>query len=763
MKVVVAVFLGLVVGLASADTLTWKSTVTDGSFTDPNNWTSDGTHTTPQPGDTVKFTVAGVQVSSDTAFDTTGGGLTIDCDFYVSDDINANYSKGLKFAVALKGSGPVTKTGRGQMVTKKSWTTSGTITVNDGWFCMRGNTDWSGTYPIGTSKVVIDRTGGKDPQLFLFNNGAKLTNDFEVVGEAATLVPKASFAGSNDAGTFMGKITSSTDFTIAGGHCNAPSLYSNSRFSFASDVDATGRTMYLADCVGWATYITVAGNVNCSIEGTKGSGANNIQLFEFKGHGTAIDADLTLGSISNIFFNGATWAGTNVLVKAGKGLCLKGSDNLSPLATLTLESKAHLTIDSGVKAVVSRFVVNGVDRGKGVFTSADLPGVIYGTGSLEVIGATVSVWKGANYGDWGEASNWIPEQVPQAGALALFQYPVTNLTSKTPVDISNGGLILFCNFKTEFFGTEGLWGFDYNKGIRLRMTITGSGELVKDGFGQLLVESKILSTGGIRVKDGILGCRPVKDLRNIAFGTNKITIDRRLGGNPQVGVYNRYNRELVMNEVEIIGSGATPPVASLLAANDGEGFGGNLKSDSDFAIASGHCNDMSTRGWYQMKVNAPGHTMYLDSCASWGTQLYFGGEINCSINGANGQYASQIKLFEFAGKGTSVDADLVLASSNVFLSAATWAGTNVTLGANSKLFLNGKDNLSNKATLRLGAGSKLSIAKGVKVCVAECYANGTKVPDGVYSAANVPAALSGYWIGEGRLRVGSSGLMVIVR
>ena len=759
---------GLLSGVMSADTLTWKSGIETGRFTDPGNWTSDGTHTSPQPGDIVKFTTAGVKVDNDASFNVTGAGLTIDCDFFTTADMNVDRENGLQLLFALTGDGPVTKTGQGQMMLKKPWTTSGTVAVNDGWLCLRSGNEWSGTYPLGTSKVVLDRTGGKNPQLFLFNKGVQLTNEVEIVGASFSSVPNASIAGSNDAGTFMGKVSSSTDFTIAGGHCNSAPGDAARRIWYGCDFDAPGQTLYLDSCVSWSTFINLSGTVNCSIDCASASKANKIVHFEFNGKGTEQNADLTLGATSNIFFRGAVWIGTNVLVKAGKGLFLNGNGNLSPLASLRLEKNARVTIEPGVRVAVSEFITDGFARMPGLYTSSNLPGVIGGSGSLLVLGPC-SLWTGGEYGNWDEPSNWSPAQVPPTGTCAVFQNPVTNLASKAPVDISNGGLMLYCDYKTASFGTENFWNYDYNKGIRLFMTVTGSGELVKDGGGQVLVETKIQSTGGIRVKDGILGTVPSRTATlNEAFGNNKITIDRRFGGTPQVAIYNRYVQRNVENDIEILGAGSTPPVASLLETNDGRAFGGTVTSDNDFAIASGHCNSSAgqpvvNRGWYFIDVDAPGRTMYLDSCASWGTYLYYKGRINCSIDGANGQYASQIKLFEFEGTGTSIDADLVLASSNVFLSAATWAGTNVTLGAKKTLLLQGENNLSDKATLRLGAGSKLGIASGVKVSVAACYANGTKLNPGVYSSANLPPALSDHWIGEGKLRVGNSGLFITLK
>lgn len=63
-------------GVASADTLTWKGGST-GTFTDSANWTSDGSHTSPQTGDTCVFPDSAVTIENAADFDIGSAGLTI--------------------------------------------------------------------------------------------------------------------------------------------------------------------------------------------------------------------------------------------------------------------------------------------------------------------------------------------------------------------------------------------------------------------------------------------------------------------------------------------------------------------------------------------------------------------------------------------------------------------------------------------------------------------------------------------------------------
>lgn len=753
-------------GTVLADTLTWNSAVTSGSFTDPANWTSDGSHTTPQPGDTVRITGVGsdgTTWSNSSAFDTSGGGLTIDCAFFVSDNMNAYRQKGLVLAFALTGSGAVTKTGSGQMILKKSWTTTGTVTVNDGYLCLRSGSDWSGnTNPLGTGKLILDRSGGKDPQLFLFNRGINLYNEIEIVGGSATTPPKASLAMSNDAGTFRGNVTSATDFTIAGGNCNTQS---NDNW-FDCDVDAEGKTMYVGSCVDWRNpVIRFSGTVNCSIDGYNAPDSQFVNVFKFEGRGTEMGANLTLGAMaSNVLAQAAVWNGTNVTVKSGKKLVLCDSGNLSRFATLNLESSAKLCLQSGVQAKIARLVIDGAEQPLGTYSASNLPSVIEGEGVIEVA-TPPSIWVGGGDGDWNSPSNWMPEVVPGAGSVVLFQVPVTNLTSSSAVDISGGGITVVCDFLTSDDMNS-----DYRNGLVSHVEFIGNGRFVKEGRGQMLIRQKIASTGGITVKDGWL----VVSLRlgpayEEAFGTNKITIDSTGGGKPQVFLFsNRYingQEHRVTNDFEIVGtaSGSTP-YPSLAMTNDGDGFTGRITASGDFSIAGGHCNYADNRSWYFTDVDAPGSTMFIDLCVWWGGKLNFSGTVNCSIDSASAPLASQISLLEFEGHGTEKNAALTLGSTvTAFSETATWAGTNVTVAANKTLELHGAGNLSNEATLRLSAGSKVDVASGVKVKVGACYANGAEVPPGIYSRNSYPPELEGCLTGDGRLQVGVPGTTIVFR
>ena len=74
----------LAASVVCADTLTWTGGAS-GALSSAANWTSDGAHTSPQPGDTVKFTRA-TTLTAET-FDLGSGGLTIENDADVTSSV----------------------------------------------------------------------------------------------------------------------------------------------------------------------------------------------------------------------------------------------------------------------------------------------------------------------------------------------------------------------------------------------------------------------------------------------------------------------------------------------------------------------------------------------------------------------------------------------------------------------------------------------------------------------------------------------------
>ena len=102
----------LAASVVYADTLTWKGGAS-GALSSAANWTSDGAHTSPQPGDTVKFASA-TTLTTET-FDLGTGGLTI--------ENGADVTSSVKFT----GSGVLTKSG--VTCTVSSFTGNGKIQV----------------------------------------------------------------------------------------------------------------------------------------------------------------------------------------------------------------------------------------------------------------------------------------------------------------------------------------------------------------------------------------------------------------------------------------------------------------------------------------------------------------------------------------------------------------------------------------------------------------------------------------------------------
>ena len=115
------------------------------------------------------------------------------------------------------------------------------------------------------------------------------------------------------------------------------------------------------------------------------------------------------------------------------------------------------------------------------------------------------------------------------------------------------------------------------------------------------------------------------------------------------------------------------------------------------------------------------------------------------------------------GSSANPDHSLTVSQGTCSIAAAGyWGGTNVVIGASAtSLALNGAGNLAPEAVVRIDTtgGAKIAIASGVKVQIAKLFVNGVEQTPGVYSASNLPAAISG----AGRLSVGVSATVICVR
>ena len=70
---------------------------------------------------------------------------------------------------------------------------------------------------------------------------------------------------------------------------------------------------------------------------------------------------------------------------------LSSENNLSPEATLTLADGGTVEVASGQKVCIAHLVTDGESRRNGIYTSANLPGYILGSGRIQVgvVGMTI--------------------------------------------------------------------------------------------------------------------------------------------------------------------------------------------------------------------------------------------------------------------------------------------------------------------------------------------------------------------------------------
>ena len=95
---------------------------------------------------------------------------------------------------------------------------------------------------------------------------------------------------------------------------------------------------------------------------------------------------LTLFGGTNTLTSTAYWGGNVVVSGIHTQLALRDDGNLSKDATLSISTDGGATIDiaSGGKVKTGEFWVNGSKKDPGIYTAANLPGVVTGAGRLVV-------------------------------------------------------------------------------------------------------------------------------------------------------------------------------------------------------------------------------------------------------------------------------------------------------------------------------------------------------------------------------------------
>ena len=713
-----------------ADALTWTGS-TSGAFSAAGNWSSDGTHTTPQAGDTVTFNASVTLTAESFAL----GSGTLTFDVASGKTVTAN--------VSFSGDGVLAKTGSGTLYLKAASSYSGGTTVSDGQVKIDNATSF------GTGTVTVSRGAGRTPNIYLEPNGKTVANDVVITGPFLASVNDITF---NNSPKLTGSITCDGSLTIDNIYGHAWATRAGS--AVFGKVTTGGGTLY-ARKAAW-----FANEQDCSIVVlSMWDQSNNIRGGIYFGSGYAnanADAVIT-NAVKGLvqFEEGSSFAGREVV---SKGVLvtnvLNGASCFGADTVVKLLDGATLQVASFVR--VPHLVVDEAEIPAGAYTAANFPvsGRFVGAGTLCVGAASsVSTWKGGSFGTWTDAANWDNGVVPLDGQVAVFNSAVRVGDAGT-VTIGEGGLTVVCNG---------------NVTVSTNVTITGVGKLTKAGAKTLTFEnmnqvgtpSLNAYTGGTEILAGMITLHGVNDNKTspttcyaTGLGPGPVTIRRAAGCGSCIR--QEMNAHLTNNAVTVLGP-YTAGEQTFCVNNDPE-LTAPITAADDIRIFNVWSNNRAV-GTKVGDISAHGHTVYAAQAP-----LTFTGDVDASF------VAETAGLKYTNGRFTDPDASYtVLGGTNVVSASATIACRDVVVSnviSSATIQLNGAGNLSREAKVSLWNGGRVDVKSGVRVKVAELWVDGVQQPIGVYSAAGVPSGATvtaASFPGGGRLRVGELGAILIVR
>ena len=711
---------------AWAKTTTWTGGATGKagtakSFLDTANWDNGA----PEPGDTVVINTStawdnpvyiGQEAgSTDTAetFDFGSAGLTF--------DISSGHTKLL---VNFKGTGKIVKTGSGMFGPACASEFTGDIEIRNGSL----GTWKNGTTAFGTGTIsFIDE--GTAPKITINAYAAGIKNNLSFYGSNPYVV----FNGGHPIG-LDGNITSTHDLEFAPTYQGVV---------FYHSISAPGCTLTIngnraADASAVVSRMDSSVNANIVAKGNQKLNLNGKSPFP----GNTLEIQ---SGMCNIAANGS-WGGDVVLSGSATNLTLNGSGNLSPSANITIEDgcSAKLYIAGGTITVKS-LSVGGVPVEDGTYTAANLPAAI-GSGTLIVNSAKRTVWIGAVTGT-GNGSTETPQSffdpanwdngVPVAGDTIV----VTNSSAW------NRYVYFGTSGETLDLGTKGIT-IDNSGWIKCAVKFTGSGKVVKLGSGTFGVSVDSEHTGGTELYAGYF----LTYKGWLGFGTGPIEFIASGSSKPLLSGDVAWAAGIT-NSLVFSGSVATYMVFS--SGNEFY-FLGPVSSSHDFEINSRHGEVI-----FRYDVSAPGHTFTVNANKTANETYLPHMRFEKSVD-ANIVKTGNRTMF-LNGSTANPDNSLTVSQGSCSIAAAGyWGGTNVVVGASATaLSLNGAGNLAPEAVVRITTtgGAKIAIASGVKVEIAKLFVNGVEQAPGVYSASNLPGAISG----AGRLKVGVPVTVICVR
>ena len=687
---------------AAGDTLTWVGG-SSGLMSASSNWSSSGTHTTPQSGDTCVFHSAVTLEAED--FDFGAGGLTLENDTT------------LTVLTHFAGSGGITKRGNGDLAVKGATGGSftGDVIIESGRLYPSG-----GQIQFGLGKIIFTQRSISGNFIAHGESYSQnLKNDIELRGESSGY---AIWMCKN--ATISGSITSLYDFKIGVAHMD---------LTVSGNISAPGHTLTIGFPSANGPKCFLTGSINASLVKTGGN-----YPVTLSGRSDFPDNTLRVEAYTNIITSSGYWGGADVQVVGSTAvLNLQGSQNLSTQASVQLENGGKLNLGSSCDVTVSKLIVDGVAQRSGVYSASNLPNSITGSGKITVSPKT---WVGGVSGFLSEAGNWSDGLAPQPGDVLAFSNPVELLN------------------ETVNLGAEGLT-LTSSHAISNHVWFTGSGGFTKRGSGTFYQfgDAGGNFAGGARFEGGCVFTLKNRYFPGTStaghkfFGTGAIMLDggytRISTGEWACGLTNA----IVLSNVTM--PNWNDPGWGCLTVDQGNVVFGPISANVDFLF------HVRNHELHVPSINAPGHTVRFDTYwgngSSYATGPILDGPVNANVTTAGN------RTITFTGSSPNPDHSLTLTTcTNILSSTAFWGGKNIVVtGASTILALNDSGNLSEEARISVASGGKIKIASGVKVQVAALFVDGTEMAAGVYGAGNLPTVISG----EGKLRVGEAGTVMVFR
>ncbi|MBR4612462.1 MAG: sigma-70 family RNA polymerase sigma factor [Kiritimatiellae bacterium] len=684
---------------AAGNTLTWVGS-SSGLLSVASNWTPSAV---PQPGDTCVFHSATTLEAEDFDFGTSG--LTLENDAT------------LTVLTHFAGTGGITKRGNGVLAIKNTTAGSftGDVTIEAGQLNLASGS----AIQFGQGKIIFTQASSSNNFItqgdFYSQN---LQNDVEFRGSSSTY---AIYLCRN--GRMSGSISSINDFSVGIAYLG---------YEIAGNINAPRCTVTIEFPQSWnSCECNLSGSINASLV------KKHSKDTTLSGRSDYADNSLRVEGGNLIVASAGYWGGTNVLVSGSSSvLRLRGSQNLSTLASVQVENGGKLNLDSACAVTVSSLIVDGVAQRSGMYGASNLPNYITGAGSIIVSPKT---WVGGASGYLSAASNWSDGVAPQPGDVLSFSNPVELLN------------------ETVNLGAEG-YTLSSSHAISNHVWFTGSGGIVKRGSGSFYQFGDAGGdfAGGARFEN----CQLILLNRyqpgtsttgHKFFGTGMVALDgndaRIRTGEWACGLTNAI--DITNSFIPSWDSGW-----GSLTVDQGSVVIGPIVSSSNLKL---HVRNIEM---HLPSIDAPGHTVQIDTYWGSSSESYRSGPVLDGPVNANVTTAGN-RTITFTGSSPNPDHSLTLTTcTNVLSSTAFWGGKNIVVtGASTILALNDSGNLSEEARISVASGGKIKIASGVKVQVAALFVDGAEMAAGVYGAGNLPTVISG----EGKLRVGEAGTVMVFR